>query len=880
MITIVTHDLIDDLFENKEIFEYDNHEYTTLIEYLQDEYPNGFDRPNTIHINNKKIKEEDYDIRLKNNDVVVITFHPGVTAVMLGGGIWGAIGALLANVAISTAASFVMNKVFGPDIPKSSVQNEDAPTNGSSVYSLTNSQNSFRVGQKIPVLYGKVKSFPSLIVPPWREFDSNNNQFLYLLMMIGEGEYNVDPVEVFIANSNVSELKADILEYKIINSVDIPDFGDIEAITGEHQIVHTSDEVSDVIISNSVGSFLSARIFFNQSEQKMTFYETGGGYPDLTLLSVGDDITIQGTISNNKVFTIASVDNTNHFITVESGVIAESRDVYGCDDIFGTLGEYTFSIGSTLCGGTKPDINVGDTIGISNQGSTVFVVTAVDIDYDCCSYTKYTYTLDTALIAWLEPETTYTISSRIIPCEYKSSSLYGAFSVNPAGKDLVSRKVYMDFEFPRGLYNMDSAGVISVRSVEVIVTITDQYGVSRDTTLNFSNNNNLPYRITSAVNAKEFDGSVPGKNFKATLKRTTADITNNGQDEVHLTAIKSPLVYDGNKYGKTTLMWAKVKASGFISSQSQFQINAWVTRSDVPNNLNSVITDIYTNTDYGAGQSASDLDLPTTSETFNGAFDSNIPLLDAMRAVARVGKYSLFPNQGGIKMIKDDVKPLRSALFNETNIIKDSFVIEYVFGEDEQYDGYEVSYRDPIDFNPVVETYPTLALNPQKVDLIGCTSQSVALAEATYRYKSDQARRITVRFDTDVQGLLPNLSDRIAVSHNVMDSGEANAVRKRTGEQLQMREKVDPTHDTIIFISDEGVVSDTFAFTIVDGFTINVSGLYSWIHDMTTHDTEATRCSIGTSTKIVNDYIITKISPSGDDKVSIEAVNYDESIYS
>ena len=45
--------------------------YSSLIEFLTEKYPNGFIIPTDIYIQNIKIEVAQYDIKLKENDIII-----------------------------------------------------------------------------------------------------------------------------------------------------------------------------------------------------------------------------------------------------------------------------------------------------------------------------------------------------------------------------------------------------------------------------------------------------------------------------------------------------------------------------------------------------------------------------------------------------------------------------------------------------------------------------------------------------------------------------------------------------------------------------------------------------------------------------------------
>lgn len=106
-------------------------------------------------------------------------------------------GTILGGV-VSLAGSALINAVIPsprPSVPSmsfSSVRSTPAP---SPTYSLSAQGNEARLGQPIPVLYGRHLIYPDLATQPYQEFVSNE-QYLLQLHVIGQGEYDLEQVRI------------------------------------------------------------------------------------------------------------------------------------------------------------------------------------------------------------------------------------------------------------------------------------------------------------------------------------------------------------------------------------------------------------------------------------------------------------------------------------------------------------------------------------------------------------------------------------------------------------------------------------------------------------------------------------------------------------
>ncbi len=143
---------------------------------------------------------------------------------------------------------------------------------------------------------------------------------------------------------------------------------------------------------------------------------------------------------------------------------------------------------------------------------------------------------------------------------------------------------------------------------------------------------------------------------------------------------------------------------------------------------------------------------------------------------------------------------------------------------------------------------------------------------AKYLYKQDEARRKIVSFSTDIQGLVPQFLDKIMVSHNALQWGEAGEVYSRSGDNLIISDKlIDLTAGkTIVFRDVDGSVSDPYSVTIVDEYNITVVGMPAFVAVNTFYTIQ----EAGTAME----FTVIAVKPNGSN-VQIDCVNYDEDIY-
>lgn len=921
----------------------ENH-YDSVIDYLSEHYPNGFGEKNcTISVNGIEQKIENYDVILADDATIVLMFHPAVAIV-------GApVLSFIANLLIGAAVSFVVGQIFRPKIPE--LQTSLSSRNkgqASSVYSLNSQQNEAKIGAVIPIIYGKIRTYPALIASPYYRYE-DNEEYLYQLMCIGQGKYDIN--KMLISDTDTIEIQSDYFRYEKLEYDDFKTVAGIAAKVNDSEYKGLVKTIPDIDNLELRGTPQNKSMIMRFENSTITFFPyIDGTKPDLSSLSNGSTITISDTISNNGVFTVDSV--LDNVVTVQAHTFTTEPN----KELIGT--EYISAVWSV---DDKIAVTVEPFVGYyftANAGE-VYSVDAI-------------HTIYIGGEAWSPAEISGTdiLSLKEHALTYKAQfdTSYGSFSYD---KEHIGFEV--DIVYPNGVYNTDTAGEFTARDTvsNIILNNTNISNLTKVVTTSGELDNSairITYKYIYADNA--YAALQP--NMSLNFKRITAEPSDiKSMDKTYIARVK--FILEEKNYeplGDLTLLWCKIRASNAISSIGQFAINAWVTRNDVNNDVKEVITDVYTNDVYGGRLPATDLDLDDTSywgewtyesgvtytiitnvapsvylyqvfydgnivynetvpfpvgsfigfgggtyevdtstspdlvrkfisNVVNGAIDSKMTLFDAMQMIGKSNRYTVFPVGNDIKLKHDAAKPIRTTLYNETNIIKDSLKISYLFEEVDETDSVKVTYRDSTEFKEVTAIYPSNGAYPEELELWGCTSESVALGMATYLYKQDRARRKSVEFKTDIQGLIPQFLDRIAISHNMPNWGLGGQIVSVSGNNitldcdfdlisktLECDDKFDclevfckvNNFDTIMFRDEVGGVSDAYTFSVVGAKEIQLTSTPpTWLNTSETFDN--TFFSIGAVDSVVKDYIVTSVKPNGE-QITIVAVNYDDSIYS
>lgn len=185
------------------------------------------DRPFIIMVDGQTVLRKDWERSVGGDQVVVILMLPegggggssplrivGMLAViaasfvlgpeigaflgpgMFGSGVLGLSAAAwtsIASAGIMFGGSMLLNAMVPPPTAgNSSMASLPAP---SPTYNLQAQGNSARLGQPIPVQYGRLRIYPDFAAQPYVEYASNE-QYVYQLMCIGQGEFSIEAVQI------------------------------------------------------------------------------------------------------------------------------------------------------------------------------------------------------------------------------------------------------------------------------------------------------------------------------------------------------------------------------------------------------------------------------------------------------------------------------------------------------------------------------------------------------------------------------------------------------------------------------------------------------------------------------------------------------------
>jgi len=490
----------------------------------------------------------------------------------------------------------------------------------------------------------------------------------------------------------------------------------------------------------------------------------------------------------------------------------------------------------------------------------------------------------------------------------KAGDTAGYFTTCKPGQK--GRTIQLDFVCPNGLYfvTTDPGDVISMG---VIVDVSwvelddndNQVGGVTTQTVTISTdapgtNDNIV--LTSPVRRTYTFTASKSARWAVKVTRTSNPTRpQKGQSQAVWTGLK--LMLDNATapvYGNVTLIACRIKASNGVGTDAAIRVKVRARRRlQQPTGGSEsfsvsgadAFADVYVNTVYGAARPRSELDTATltslrsswSSYTFNHVFRDRITVWDALRTITTPFGAEPLPVGQVMSVAQDKVKSVRSMLFTDANIVAGTMDVGYSFDEEGAADGVEIEYLDPKDFRQSYTKYPTNAVRPDRFTVPGITSATHAAQYARLTWQRSQSQRKRITFDTELEGLILQLGDRIGVSHNVPKWGDGGLVLSMTGNTLTVDHDLDWSGGAkqILLRKPDGSVTNPI--TVTRGARDNLVVLPSSAPTTINYDndSEYTSFAFGASTTLVRDFVVIAAKPTGENTVTIEAVNYAPEIF-
>lgn len=498
----------------------------------------------------------------------------------------------------------------------------------------------------------------------------------------------------------------------------------------------------------------------------------------------------------------------------------------------------------------------------------------------------------------------------------------GFFATCPPGHK--GSRFQIDITFPGGCFDPDSTGDIRGRQTKFNVYYIELDDNDNKVGSEFVNSITCNTLYSTAVTGPNLNtistGSTSDKNQTAItsplrrsymftaprsarwavriVRTSGAPNAKNGTDRFTWAGLRLYEDYPaGAAYGDVTLLACRIKASQGLGPDASVRVSVKATRRLPPPGGGSEVqttsgidafADIYRNAVYGANRPETELDLVTLADLkpkwasykFNHIFRNRGTVWEALRTVCAPYAAQPLPLGAYMSISQDGVKPMRSMMFTDANIVAGSMSINYSFDEEGAADGIEVEYLDPKDLRQMYATYPASALRADKYALTGVTDANWANQYARLVWQRRLGQRKFVTFETELEGLILRIGDRIGIAHNVPKWGDSGLVVGVAGNVLIADHDLDWSGTGLRYVllrRTDGSVTDPIVVTkgaqdhrmvMATANAVNVDNEY-----------EYTSFAFGPADLMVRDFVVTAVKPNGENTVTVDAANYNPSIF-
>lgn len=706
---------------------------------------------------------------------------------------------------------------------------------GSSIYDVNTQGNKPRLMGIIPETAGRHLIYPDYLTMPRREY-IDDEQWLYLMLCIGYGDYEILPQEISIADTPVNRYVGDI-DYQI--------FGPGEDVTAH-------EAYRNVFTSSEVGS---------------TSGSTG--------------IELKGQVTS-------------------TGGVNSSYDYsFDGDKLIVHIFEYKEELGHPIRYKTTPPFNVGEILTIqytlNGQNDGYFELLDKNANGSQVNKLDSQFQDDPNWTAFVsEPNSNANV---IVENSGGDGQFNGPYFACPAGE--VTDQLWLDFKFPQGLGELDDDGNFLSRSVTLLIEYRgdgDNDWIAFDS-LTFTDSTNdelgetIPYtlpakirpelrvkRVTAATDDTRIYDDIYWTGLKSELGSATSY---DGMTTIAV-KIRGTNALAGTAENKFNLIATRILPV--------YENGAWSSPRPTRD-----IAPFFAHVIRSSGHSDSKIGLTALEalhpvwhnreDEFNAVFDSESTMFEVLKRVLAVGFAEPTIDYGQIIPVRDQQRTVYRHMYQPDNYIgmlKRSIKLI----DDDEPDGVEVEYFDPVTWKSetILCLLPgDLGINPEKVRAFGVTNRDKAYQFGMRKRRIRRYRRTRFDFKTELDALNSRYLDFCALADDIPGYEQTGTVVGYDGRSIYVDhiglEWQSGQSHILALRKPDGTLSGPYTVTL--GNANN-----EWIIDADLDFTPVFDGSIepplymfGINERWCNGVLIRDIKPSSTEQVSVTAELDDDRVY-
>jgi hypothetical protein len=793
--------------------------------------------------------------------VVVASFVFG-PEVGLALGFSGTTAAAVGQALVMVGGSMLVNAVVPPPTANTALGAASIPS-ASPTYNIQAQGNAARIGQAIPVQYGRLRVYPDFAAQPYVEY-LNNDQYLYQFFCIGQGEYDIESIQ--IGDSSISGFNN--VSYEIVRPNGKLTLFPIN--------VQTSSEVSGQELTKTawLGPFVVNSTQTNCTKIGIDLVCPRGLY-------YAND---NGSLSSKEVVVqlqARTIDQNGNPIGAWTTLVSDNYYTewgawayYSAPTLVDNV-SLNWSAGVATFTKASHGLSVGQTIYIFNGNYGQCYGTVLSVP----SSSTFTASLANSLTSQMRPgsysNTQYaTLPTDTITEQYQWSTQYSSSGSQTYG---IERRT-------RTLINVDAVRISGATTT--------------------------PIRKSFTYDMKSLGSGMAYPRFEVRAQRyDTKDDSTRAGHEVDWAGLRAYFP-DQGAYGNLTMIGVKAQATNNLSVQNARQISVVCTRKlngvtatglsstiAATRSVAAAIADAAMNTIYGGGLSSANIDwaalyaldqtLAARGDYLDMRFDNASTLWDVLTQIGAVARTKPYMQGGILHVARDQAASVPVALFSMRNIVQGSMSVQYLTPTSQTADSVQVTYFDKTKWQQTTITCQLAngtSNNPAKISMLGITERDQAFREGLYQAAANQYRRKVIKFSTECEGFIPSFGDLIAIQHDMPAWGQVGEVTAwdSATKTLTVNEQLTWTPGQTHYVGlrkRDGSIAGPYQVTQGASANILVLAVSPSFTPYTGMDEERTHIAFGYADTWRQPARVVSVVPRGPYQVEITAVNEDASVH-
>lgn len=491
--------------------------------------------------------------------------------------------------------------------------------------------------------------------------------------------------------------------------------------------------------------------------------------------------------------------------------------------------------------------------------------------------------------SWLGFSERNIVDFSVTSTEGVSLNWIGPFEATPSSE--LTSVIEVDIFMPGGLARYSSNGNARPYAIDVVV----QWRASQSASWN-----NVVYPFVDATpDAIGFTRTIilpyPMRP-QVRMRRSVPPQGSSYRDQILWYSLRSKINPRPDSYDGVTTMGLTVRTGDRLGAQSSRSINLIANRSYPEHNSRSIEGAVLTVTD-SLGIPRSDVDTAQLEmlqdtfwtprgETFDFIFDKQSTTRDVLRTIFGAGMGYPILSGGLISCGREGLQNPKGMLTpgEMTNNLEVSFQAPTA----DDFSGVDVEYMSGASWTKEVVQCRLSGLAPlkiEKVSIDGVTNEDRAWRIGMRRLRKHVGQRLTFSCDTEMDSWVYDYMDRIVLADDIpnttMSASIIGITYSGTEAVLDIDESIDvnAANPRVMIRRNDGSVTPLYTPRIINEQLIAVPIAMIDFDLRTDLSIEYARILFGDSTRVGYDAIIESISPSGDYRNTLTALQYSADYY-